>query len=95
METSTGATEDKRCTRPSTHMRGGGYIEVECYCEEHAMAAAAKYGDKRVPRPVAGQACLDTAEGLRLDRRRCQWVEARVYYVVFGGWRPGDKGGSL
>ena len=65
---------DKRCTRPSTHMRGGGYLEVECYCEEHAMAAAAKYGDKTIPRSVDGHGCLDTAVGMLRNRRRCQWI---------------------
>lgn len=72
-----------RCTELSTHKRGGGYIEVECYCERHALEAAAKYGDKELPTPLVTSGwetdgCLDTHAGVMRNRRRCQWVNGGV-----------------
>lgn len=67
---------DGRCTLPSTHIRGGGYVEVECYCEAHALDAAKKYGDTELPRVLdPNHGCLDTTVGLVRNRRRCQWEE--------------------
>ena len=67
---------DGRCINPSTHIRGGGYVEVECYCEAHALEAAKKYGDTEPPRVLdPNHGCLDTTVGLMRNRRRCQWEE--------------------
>jgi hypothetical protein len=61
---------DGRCTLPSTHIRGGGYVEVECYCEAHALDAAKKYGDTELPRVLdPNHGCLDTTVGLVRNRR--------------------------
>lgn len=70
---------DGRCTLPSTHIRGGGYVEVECYCEAHALDAAKKYGDTELPRVLdPNHGCLDTTVGLVRNRRRCQWEEGEA-----------------
>lgn len=67
---------DGRCINPSTHIRGGGYVEVECYCEAHALEAAKRYGDTELPRVLdPNHGCLDTTVGLVRNRRRCQWEE--------------------
>lgn len=67
---------DGRCINPSTHIRGGGYVEVECYCEAHALEAAKRYGDTEPPRVLdPNHGCLDTTVGLMRNRRRCQWEE--------------------
>lgn len=67
---------DGRCINPSTHIRGGGYVEVECYCEAHALEAAKKYGDAELPRLLdPNHGCLDTTVGLMRNRRRCQWED--------------------
>lgn len=63
-----------RCPLPSTHIRGGGYIEVECYCAEHALAAANLFGDTGALGALdPNDMCLDTPLGQQRLRRRCQW----------------------
>lgn len=66
---------DGRCFLPSTHIRGGGYLEVECYCEAHAAAAHKKYGGGPPEALDPKHGCLDTTVGLVRNRRRCQWTE--------------------
>ena len=66
---------DGRCFLPSTHIRGGGYLEVECYCEAHAAEAAKKYKGDPPEALDPKHGCLDTTVGLIRNRRRCQWTE--------------------
>lgn len=65
---------DLRCTKPSTQISGGGYIEVCCMCDEHA----ARFTDFNPGwRPIRGSGledALKTAWGIKVNRARCQFV---------------------